>query len=83
MSLRESPLPLAPLEANHPNARKSFGPRPQRGKRVARACSFEPALIPHSREKGPRLFRVVTEEPQTLKNRSALRVFLRTKPLTV
>jgi hypothetical protein len=72
MSLRQSPLSPARLEANRYNAKKSTGPRRERGKLVARTCSS-----------GPRLFCAGAEEPQTLKHRSALRGLLRAKPLNI
>jgi hypothetical protein len=87
------PLTPARLETNRRNAKKSIGPHLERGKHVARTCSSEPALnevkrpmlflVARTCSLGPRLFRAGAEEPQTLKNRCALRVFLRTKPLNI
>jgi hypothetical protein len=82
LCLGGDPAPRPP-ESQSPQRQEIHGAAPGAGQ--ARTSSLEPALIPHSREKGPRLFLVArtsslgprlsrwgTEEPQTLENRSAL-----------
>ena len=59
-----------------------MGPRPEWGKHVVRACSLEPAVIPHSREKGPLVFlvaRTCSLEPALIQHsrEKGPRLFLR------